>query len=151
MVTTNANVFIDTNILLRANVTSAPFHQQALDTINLLWDEDTDLWISRQVLREYIATVTRPQSFMQPMKLEQVVERVEYFQTLFRVADESAKTTTQLLTLLQEYPSGGKQIHDANIVSTMLIYGIDTLLTLNIADFERFTGKIKLLPLVSAT
>jgi len=36
-------------------------------------------------------------------------------------------------------------VHDANIVATMLTYGIDTLLTLNIDDFKRFADKIMLL------
>ena len=34
--------------------------------------------------------------------------------------------------------------HDANLVATMLAYGIDTLLTFNIDDFKRFGDKIKL-------
>jgi predicted nucleic acid-binding protein len=36
------------------------------------------------------------------------------------------------------YPIGGKQVHDANIVATMLVYGIPCLLTHNAKDFERF-------------
>ena len=36
------------------------------------------------------------------------------------------------------YPIGGKQVHDANIVATMLVYGIPCLLTHNARDFERF-------------
>ncbi len=149
MVTTSADVFIDTNVLLRANISSAPLHREALAIINELWAADTQLWISRQVLREYIANVTRPQMGLQPMPVEQVVERVDYFQTLFRVADEASAVTSQLLSLLQAFPTGGKQVHDANIVATMLVYGIDTLVTQNIADFKRFSGKIKLRPLTS--
>jgi predicted nucleic acid-binding protein len=39
----------------------------------------------------------------------------------------------------------GKQIHDANIVAAMLTNGIDTLLTLNTADFKRYEDRITLL------
>jgi hypothetical protein len=41
----------------------------------------------------------------------------------------------------------GKQIHDANIVATMIAYRIEYLLTHNVVDFERFTSLIHILPL----
>lgn len=151
MATTNAKVFVDTNVLLRANITGAPLHAEALQILNQLWDEETELWLSRQVLREYIANVTRPQSFIEPMPTTRVVERVEQFQTLFRIADETELVTLELLRLLKEFPTGGKQIHDANIVATMLVNQIDTLVTQNVEDFKRFSGKIKLAPLIAAS
>ena len=43
-----------------------------------------------------------------------------------------------------------KQVHDANIVATMQVYGIDQLLTHNVADFARFQPRIAVLPLVPA-
>lgn len=149
--TTSANVFVDTNVLLRANLASAPLHDEALRLVNQLWDAGVELWISRQVLREYIANVTRPQMSMQPMPISQVIERVTYFQTQFQVADETALVTTQLLKLMQNHPTGGKQTHDANIVATMLVYGIDTLVTQNTADFQRFSGQIRLIPLAASS
>ena len=39
---------------------------------------------------------------------------------------------------------GGKQIHDANIVATMLAYNIPCLLTHNVKDFKRFEGIIEI-------
>jgi hypothetical protein len=53
----------------------------------------------------------------------------------------------RLLTLLLTIPAGGAQIHDANIVATMQAYGIQRLLTENVADFARFAGVITLVPL----
>jgi hypothetical protein len=61
--------------------------------------------------------------------------------------DETQAVTEQLLSLLRLYPTRGKQIHDANIVATMLAYDIDTLLTMNIDDFRRFSGQIHLVEL----
>jgi hypothetical protein len=44
-------------------------------------------------------------------------------------------------------PSGaGRQVHDVNIVATMLEHGIYRLLTFNAADFKRFVGIIELEP-----
>jgi predicted nucleic acid-binding protein len=56
-------VFLDTNILVYARVTQSPFHQAALQVIQQLDESRVELWISRQVLREYLATLTRPQQF----------------------------------------------------------------------------------------
>ena len=49
--------------------------------------------------------------------------------------------------VMEEIPSGGKQVHDANIVATMLVYGIPQLFTHNTSDFARFSGLITVLPL----
>ena len=46
-------LFIDTNILIYANVATAPFHEQALNAIKSAHQAKRELWISRQVLREF--------------------------------------------------------------------------------------------------
>ena len=48
------------------------------------------------------------------------------------------RVTQILCELLAEIPTGGKQVHDANIVATMMAYGIPALLTHNAKDFARF-------------
>jgi hypothetical protein len=95
-----------------------------------------------------LSQVTRPGFFAQPLAIEQATKQVEDFQSLFSVADETSQVTTYLLSLLQEFPTAGKQVHDANIIATMLTYQIDTLLTQNIDDMKRFSSKVTLLPLV---
>jgi len=67
MTTSRRPIFVDTNVLVYATIVSAPFHEQAQKTLQTLWESEDDLWISRQVLREYAMVVTRPQSFMQPL------------------------------------------------------------------------------------
>ena len=56
--------------------------------------------------------------------------------------------TVHLLDLLNAVPIGGKQVHDANIVATMLAHGLKRLLTHNVADFRRFSPWIDVVPLV---
>lgn len=63
----------------------------------------------------------------------------------YQIADETATVRDTLIDLLKTYPTKGKQVHDANLVATMLANGIDTLLTLNIKDFKRFADKITLI------
>ncbi|GAB6044353.1 type II toxin-antitoxin system VapC family toxin [Endothiovibrio diazotrophicus] len=143
MVTTDDNaLFIDTNILIYANVTSAPQHKQALNALRAAHKAGRSLWISRQVLREFIAVRTRPQTFAQPLASEVVIERVRYLEERFHVADDTATVTERLVELVRNFQIGGKQVHDANIVATMQAFGVPSLLTHNIKDFERFEGMI---------
>ena len=72
-----------------------------------------------------------------------IVERLRYFEAHFQIADETAAVTEQLRRLITEVPVGGKQVHDANIVATMLAYDIPALLTHNTRDFERFAKWIR--------
>lgn len=67
------------------------------------------------------------------------------------MADDTAAVTEQLLKLMSDFKIGGKQIHDANIVATMLAYDVPYLLTHNVKDFERFSGLIKIEGLVVTT
>ena len=137
-------LFIDTNILIYANVATAPLHEQALAAIKAAHQAGQPLWISRQVLREFIATRTRPQTFAQPSEPAVVIERVRYLEDRFQVADDTTTVTAQLVKVMETFPVGGKQIHDANIVATMQAYGIPALLTHNTKDFERFGEIIRI-------
>lgn len=100
-------LFIDTNVLIYANVARAPLHEQALNAIKVAHQSERPLWISRQVLREFIAARTRPQTFAQPSTPEVVIERVRYLEEPFQVADDTATVTEQLIKLLGHFKLGG--------------------------------------------
>ena len=143
--TTDVNaLFIDTNVLIYGTIIESPQHQKARDALNTAIQHDRSLWISRQVLREYIATMTRPQNFQIPLDKKTVVQRIEFFQTQFNIADDSQQTTDYLLELIQQIEIGGKQIHDANIVATMMANDVTCLLTHNTVDFRRFEHLIRI-------
>ncbi len=145
MAMTNAeSLFIDTNILVYANVATAPLHDQALHAIAEAHQAGRSLWISRQVLREFVVVRTRPQTFANPLSPQLVTERARYLAKHFQVADDNSAVTDQLIKLMGDFQIGGKQVHDTNIVATMLAYGIPSLLTHNIKDFERFRELIRI-------
>ncbi len=73
---------------------------------------------------------------------------VRWFEAQFVTAEDGPQVTTQLFSLLGSILCQGKQIHEANIVATMLVHGVLTLLTHNVADFTRFSGQIRILALV---
>jgi predicted nucleic acid-binding protein len=141
-------IFVDTNVLVAANVATHPRHAVALQRLKDLSAGGAHFWISRQVLREYLATLTRPQTFALPQPVNVLLAQVAYFQSKMQVADETASVTANLLALLQSVPLGGKQVHDANVVATMQTFGIPRLLTDNSSDFNRFVSLIAILTLV---
>jgi predicted nucleic acid-binding protein len=142
-------VFVDTNVLVYATVAEAPLHEAAQQAIETLEQSGADLWISRQILREYLATLTRPQNFTTPITIATLVAQIQAFELQFQLAEDNTAITQNLLTLVEQIAIGGRQIHDANIVATMQSYGILRLLTHNIADFARFAHLITVIPLVT--
>jgi len=136
-------LFIDTNVLVYANVLETPMHEQALAAINAAYQAGRTIWISRQVIREYLVTMTRPQAFENLSKAT-VLEQVDQFIQPFQVADDTGAVAGQLVKLMEDFKIGGKQVHDANIVATMLAYDIPCLLTHNVKDFARFGEVIRI-------
>jgi predicted nucleic acid-binding protein len=147
MQTSDTAVFIDTNILVYANLTLSPFHTQATERLQTLEDQGIELWISRQILKEYLAAMTRRSDLTGEIPIASLAADVRYFANRFQVAEDTPEVTERLLTLMAEIPIGGKQVHDANIVATMLVYHIPQLLTHNTGDFSRFSQLIAVLPL----
>jgi predicted nucleic acid-binding protein len=76
-----------------------------------------------------------------------VVERTRHLAHHFHILEEGHAVTVKLLELMERFEIAGKQVHDANIVATMLVHGITQLLTQNIADFSRFSSLITVMPL----
>lgn len=143
-----AAVFVDTNVLIYASRSPSAFHGQATARVEALRASGAPLWISRQIMREYLAAVTRPQGVVVPASPTALaLADVERFSRVFSVADEDGAVTDRLAELLARFPTAGRQVHDANIVATMLVNGVGRLLTANTADFARFSPVIDLEPL----
>jgi predicted nucleic acid-binding protein len=140
-------IFLDTNIILRSAISSAPEYERVRSALDILDEISAELWISRQVLREYAMNVTRPQNYMEPLTHQQAAARVRVFIKKFNVADETQAVSDQWTRLLETIPMGGRQVHDANIAATMITYNIPALLTLNAVDFVRFEPQIRVLSL----
>ncbi len=137
-------MFVDTNVLVKARILEAPEHEVARASLERAFEEPEPLRISRQVLREYLAVVTRPQTWLAPIPLEIALDDVERLVATYEILEDGAVVTDRLVSLCREVSVGGRQIHDANIVATMLAYGERRLLTFNPSDFRRYGSRIEL-------
>jgi predicted nucleic acid-binding protein len=133
-------IFIDTNILASAVIPESPryFHAQGL--LRRLARSDSELWISRQVIREFVCTLSRQELFRQKFSQRDLTDAGRNLLQRNLVAEDQEIITEQLFVLLENIPCGGKQIHDANIVATMLAFDIRQLVTYNLSDFQRFAS-----------
>ncbi len=141
-------IFLDTNILVYASIAQAPQHLAALNAILTREQAGVELWASRQVLREYLATLSRPQTFTLPIPIATLTAEIQAFESRFQIAEDGPQVTVNLLILLNQVAAGGKQVHDTNIVATMQAHGLSHLLTHNTADFSRFANYITVIPLI---
>ena len=138
-------MFVDTNILVNARVVGAPHHDTASGLLGTALQGPEPLRISRQIIREYLATVTRPQNWSDPLTPDEALHDVNLMLNTYQILEDGPEVTGALLALLREIPAGGRQIHDANIVATMLAHGERRLLTFNVADFRRYGDRIELI------
>ena len=136
--------FVDTNVLVYATATSAPFRDRARAALVRL-AADEQLWVSRQILREYVAVMTRPQTWGRALSLAEAMTDAAVFERRFTVLEDGQLVWDQLMDLSRLYSFGGRQVHDANVVATMLAHGERRLLTFNEADFRRFTPLIEVI------
>ena len=136
-------MFVDTNVLIKARFLEAPDHEAARAGLENALDTSEPLRISRQVLREYLAVVTRPQVWPVAISRDDALDDVARLAATFDVLEDGPVVTDWLVSLCRRIDVGGKQIHDANIVATMLAYGERRLLTFNVADFRRYVGHIE--------
>jgi predicted nucleic acid-binding protein len=137
-------LFVDTNILVYATRRSSSFHQVSREALLRARQDGLWLCLSRQVLREYLAVVTRPQPGVVPFTMAKALARAELFARAMAVLEDGPAVMQELLGLCRTIPLGGRQVHDANIVATMLAHGETRLLTCNGKDFVRFAPHIEI-------
>ena len=137
-------MFIDTNVFVHSRIPDAPDHDAAQASLARAWEGGQPLRISRQIVREYLSVVTRPQTWSAGITRLEALDDVSRLLEVFEMLEDGPDVTQFLLALCREVSVAGRQIHDANIVATMLAHGERRLLTFNAADFRRYGDRIEL-------
>jgi predicted nucleic acid-binding protein len=132
--------FVDTNILLRLADETSVFHPVVTKTITGLVANKNRLCITRQNIAEFWAVATRAKEANGlGWSLTQAQHHLEMILETF-VFIEAKTDPTMFLEFLIRHAVQGKQVHDANLAFTIQQSGIVHLITLNDADFKRFTN-----------
>ena len=148
MTTDVKSIFIDANVLLYSMNSDSEFHEDARHALQKTEQKGIESVSSTQILREFYGISSRPGKDGRQVDTKPILESIIAFRDSFRILDDNSYVSMQLFGhIANNYYVGGRQIHDANIVSTMLTYHISHLLTNNPKDFERFDDLITIVPL----
>ena len=134
-------MFVDTNVLVYSRIQESPNHRAAKAGLERAIRDDEPMRISRQIVREYLAVVTRPATWAIPITLTEALGDVGRLMGMFEILEDGPAVTQSLVTLCHQVPVAGALIHDANIVATMLTHGERRLLTFNQSDFRRYGNR----------
>ena len=134
--------FIDTNVLVYAAVDGSPMLDRARAALTQV-AANGPATISRQILREYLSVMTRQQIWGKPLTLTEAIADTAEFIRQFTILEDGPAVWDQLIMLGSRYSFAGRQVHDANLIATMLAHGEHRILTFNDADFRRFADLIE--------
>jgi predicted nucleic acid-binding protein len=130
---------LDTNVLIAATDHTRSEHHDALRIFGEWPAKGVSLCTSGQVLREYLSVATRPRAGNGlEIALADAVRNVRAFRRRTAILVDGGAVVERLLGLLGDVTCGGKQVHDANIVATMLAHNVGAVVTMNLDDFARF-------------
>ena len=144
---TIASCLVDTNILLRMTRRSDPQHQLVDAALARLASQGTTLHYTHQNIAELWNAMTRPQSRnglgLAVAEAEREVRAIEAGMSF--LPDNEALYREWRRIVLQ-YEVLGVQVHDARLAAAMHVHHVTHILTLNVMDFERFSGLTALHP-----
>jgi predicted nucleic acid-binding protein len=132
---------VDTNILLRISRRSDPQHKLVDSALSRLAGQGTTLYYTPQNIAELWNAMTRPVVRnglgLSVTDADLVVRVIESGMSL--LLDNEA-VYREWRRIVVQYGVSGVQVHDARLAAAMYVHGVDYILTLNVADFSRFTG-----------
>jgi predicted nucleic acid-binding protein len=136
-----ASCLVDTNILLRIARRSDPQHQLIDAGLATLALEGTTLHYTHQNIAELWNVMTRPVARngfgLAATEAEREVRVIEAGMSLL---PDNEATYREWRRIVLRYGVSGVQVYDARLAAAMLVHGIGHILTLNVADFSRYSG-----------
>ncbi|MCI0348405.1 MAG: PIN domain-containing protein [Acidobacteriales bacterium] len=143
------SLLLDTNVLVYAASPTSSFHSQAIAALVAHRLRGQELWISTQIIREFLSVMCNPNLTKPSLTPEQAAVAVRYLLRRFSVAEDTHHVSRALSRLITQLPAGARRIHDGNIVATCQVHGIPAILTHNPQDSAPFSNAVRIEPLVA--
>ena len=126
-------LLVDTNVLLEATDEGRTHHTDA----RTLVESGPRLVLAAQVIREYLVVATRPvDANGLGLTSRQALENLREFRRDIRLLPEEKPVLPTFLDLVDRTGCTGKRIHDAHIVATAKVHGVDAIVSLNVGDLS---------------
>lgn len=131
---------LDTNILLRLRDSVDSRYHECVAAVDLLRGRGEGLFVCAQILAEFWVVLTRPCDVNGcGLVFDDAITAIGKVRAVFRCLTEPPDIADSWLQVISENKVMGKPAHDARIVALMLAHGITHILTLNTADFARYS------------
>jgi predicted nucleic acid-binding protein len=129
----------DTNVLLRFADHTHPVHPIIRAALRKLRTNGHRVCATPQNFVEFWNVATRPTERngfgLAPANADRLLRLVE---RLFPLLPDSPAVYTKWRRLVVSFGVSGIQVHDARIVSTMIVHGVTHILTFTTTDFVRY-------------
>jgi predicted nucleic acid-binding protein len=132
----------DTGILLRFLLRRDPAYNSIRQAVRTLKTRREQLFTTAQNIAEFWNVCTRPTTARGGLGLSVAAteRRVRLLERHFRILPDSPAVYQEWKTLVTTHGVTGVQVHDARLVAAMKVHGLTRILTLNGADFSRYSG-----------
>lgn len=143
---------VDTNVLLRMTRQADPDFSIASQAVAHLDRRGTRLCYTHQNISELWNVMTRPASRngfgLTPAEADSHVSAIEASMDFLSEGEDVYRAWRGLVALHNVL---GAQVHDARLAATMMVHGVEHLLTFNPGDFKRYSAIVTLPPLAVLT
>ena len=136
-----ASCLVDTNILLRMTRRSDAQHQLVDTALARLASQGTILHYTHQNIAELWNAMTRPlvrNGF--GLTVAEAEREVRVIEAGMSFLPDSAAVYREWRRIVLQHSVLGVQVHDARLAAAMYVHRVSHILTLNVADFGRFSG-----------
>ncbi len=140
-------VLVDTNILLRSAQPAHPLFSQTTHAVSRLLRQRESVFFCAQNIAEFWNVATRPTNANGlGMKSDEVLKEIGSIEALFTLLPDIPGIYAEWKRIVAHHDVQGVKVYDARLVAIMAVYGVDSVLTFNIADFKRYSNITALHP-----
>jgi predicted nucleic acid-binding protein len=140
-------VLVDTNILLRSAQPNHPLCSQVVHAVSRLLRQKDSVFFCSQNIAEFWNVATRPtESNGLGWSIDEVTKEVASIETMLTLLPDSPGVYLEWKRIVAQHRVQGVKVYDARLVAMISLYGLDTILTLNMDDFKRYPNITALHP-----
>ena len=134
------SVLIDTNVLLRLAQPKHDQYQVALSGVARARLAGETLYVTPQNIAEFWAVATRPAGAHNGLGLTvaAAAAQIDTIERLFQLKADDPSIYPVWKGVVITHRVSGTQVYDARLVAAMLVHGIGSIMTFNVADFSRY-------------
>lgn len=141
-------ILLDTNILIYATDTTAPFHKNSKKLRDNGLQGTVSLCVTSQVLLEFFAVVTSSKRIVNPIEPQKAIEEIDKYLEAEKIIKiyPNKDTFSKIIDLSKKYNIKSQEIFDIQLVATMLSNNVTEIYTYDTGHFSKIKEILVLTP-----